>query len=58
MSMSKITKKSKVLSSTMTISEIEEWFEVEFEKARRRIGRKSKAKPPHKILIKKETGNA
>lgn len=58
MSMRKITRKSKVLSSSMTIGEVEKWLEAEFAKAQRRIGRKPKAKPARKILIKKETGHA
>lgn len=58
MSMRKITRKSKVLSSSMTIGEVEEWLEAEFEKARRRIGRKPKSTSSHKIIIKKEPGNA
>lgn len=57
MSIRKRNRKPKVLSSTMTVGDLEEWFEAEFEKERRRIARKPKANSSPKILIEEAKTN-
>lgn len=58
MSTSSKYKKQKVLSRSMTVAEIEEWFEAEFAKAHRRIARKRKTKSLPAPSSNKERPNA
>ncbi len=58
MSKRKTSKKPKMLSAAMTIAELEEWFEAQFEMTRQRLIRKRKAKSLPAPLPRKEQGNA